>query len=67
MKAKTDPFDGLYSLADAASLWGVDESTLRHAIRDGRIYEGEEVKKFGKQWIITREAMERRYGELKTP
>lgn len=59
-------FDGLYALSDAASLWGKDDSTLRHAIINGKFVEGVDVKKFGKQWVVTKKAMLREYGEPKS-
>ena len=58
------PFEGLLSLADAAALWDLDESTLRKAISCRRLVNGTDVKKYGKQWLITRAAMEREYGPL---
>lgn len=58
-----NPFDGLLALADAAALWGKDDSSLRHAIRSGKFVDGIDIKKFGKQWIITEKAMIREYGE----
>lgn len=57
------PFDGLMSFADASNLWGLSESTLRKAIAYGKIVSGVDARKYGKQWIITREAMEREYGD----
>lgn len=58
------PFDGLFSCADAAALWGIDESTLRKAVSDGRFTVGIDIMKFGKQWIVTRKAMEKHFGSL---
>lgn len=55
-------FTGLLSFADATSLWGLNESTLRKAITYHHLTEGIDVQKFGKQWVITRSAMEREYG-----
>ena len=60
-KCKT-PFDGLMSFADATELWGLNESTLRKAISYGKLINGVDVCKYGKQWVISREAMEREYG-----
>lgn len=57
------PFDGLMSFADASELWGLSESALRKAISYGKIVPEEDARKFGKQWIITREAMHREYGD----
>lgn len=57
-------FDDLYSLKDAAERWHLEESTIRKAILANRFHNGIEVKKFGKQWVISKEAMERVYGKL---
>ena len=59
------PFDGLMSFADATELWGLNESTLRKAIAYGKLRNGIDVCKFGKQWIITMDSMRREYGEPK--
>ncbi len=57
------PFDGLMSFADASELWGLSESTLRKAISYGKLAAGVDARKYGKQWVVTREAMTREYGE----
>ncbi len=59
------PFDGLMSFADATELWGLNESTLRKAIAYGKLVNGVDVCKFGKQWVISVAAMKREYGEAK--
>ena len=56
------PFDRLLSFGDATELWGLNESTLRKAVSYRRLVNGIDVKKFGKQWLVTRDAMEREYG-----
>ena len=56
------PFEGLLSLADATNLWGLSESTLRKAISYGKLIPGVEVCKYGKQWVVSVEAMVREYG-----
>lgn len=56
------PFDGLLSFSDATSLWGLNESTLRKAVCYGKFKQGIDVLKFGKQWVITKPAMIREYG-----
>ena len=56
------PFDGLLSFSDAASIWGLHESTLRKAIQYKKLLSGVDAMKFGKQWVVTREAMIREYG-----
>jgi hypothetical protein len=56
------PFDGLIAFSDATQLWGLNESTLRKAIAYGKLINGMDVCKFGKQWVISKAAMEREYG-----
>lgn len=57
------PFDGLMAFSDASELWGLSESTLRKAISYGKIVPGVDARKYGKQWVVTREAMSREYGD----
>ncbi|MBQ7299443.1 MAG: DUF2442 domain-containing protein [Clostridia bacterium] len=57
------PFDGLMSVHDATEMWGLHESTLRKAIAYGKLVNGVDVCKFGKQWVVSAEAMRREYGE----
>jgi hypothetical protein len=61
-KVKT-PFDGLMAFSDATKLWGLNESTLRKAISYGKLVNGVDVCKFGKQWVVSINAMKREYGE----
>ena len=56
------PFDGLIAFSDATQLWGLNESTLRKAIAYGKLINGIDVCKFGKQWVVSIEAMKREYG-----
>lgn len=56
------PFDGLIAFSDATELWGLNESTLRKAITYGKLVNGVDVCKFGKQWVVSKEAMNREYG-----
>ena len=56
------PFDGLMAFSDATELWGLNESTLRKAIAYGKLVNGVDVCKFGKQWVVSVDAMEREYG-----
>ncbi len=58
------PFDGLMAFSDATELWGLNESTLRKAITYGKLVNGVDVCKFGKQWVVSIEAMEREYGSI---
>ena len=59
------PFDGLIAFSDATLIWGLNESTLRKAIAYGKLINGQDVCKFGKQWVISAEAMRREYGTPK--
>ena len=59
------PFDGLIAFSDATQLWGLHESTLRKAIAYGKLTNGLDVCKYGKQWVISIDAMKREYGEPK--
>ena len=55
-------FDGLMAFSDATQLWGLNESTLRKAIAYGKLVNGVDVRKYGKQWIVSMDAMRREYG-----
>ena len=58
-------FDGLIAFSDATLIWGLNESTLRKAISYGKLINGVDVCKYGKQWVVSIKAMEREYGILK--
>lgn len=59
------PFDGLMAFTEATQLWGLNESTLRKAIEYGKLVNGVDACKYGKQWVISVEAMKREYGQPK--
>ena len=61
-KVVETPFDGLMAFSDATELWKLNESTLRKAIAYGKLINGVDVCKFGKQWVVSVEAMKREYG-----
>lgn len=61
-EADQDPIDGILSVSDAAALWDLDTSTIRRAIKDGRLMQSRDCHKIGNQWIITKAAMTRLYG-----
>lgn len=61
-KAIETLFDGLMAFSDATLIWGLNESTLRKAISYGKLIDGIDVCKYGKQWVVSKEAMEREYG-----
>ena len=54
-------FDNLLSIGEATKMWNLDDSTIRKAIARGKFVNGIDTQKFGKQWVITKEAMEREY------
>ena len=56
------PFDSLMAFSDATDIWGLNESTLRKAIIYGKLINGIDVCKFGKQWVVSINAMKREYG-----
>lgn len=60
------PFDGLIAFTDATQLWGLNESTLRKAISYGKLVNGVDACKYGKQWVISMDAMKREYGQPKS-
>lgn len=59
------PFDGLLSFAEAAERWNIDDSTLRKAVSNGRLVENIDIKKFGKQWVVTEQSMHNIFGSPK--
>lgn len=60
-------FAELLSFAEAAEIWRVDQSTIRKAVSDGRLVPGHDCRKFGKQWVITVEAMARVFNRTACP
>lgn len=52
----------MMAFSDATELWGLNESTLRKAISYGKLVNGVDVCKFGKQWLVSIDAMKREYG-----
>ena len=61
-KSISTPFDGLMAFGDATTLWNLNESTLRKAVAYGKLRNGIDVCKFGKQWVVSVAAMRREYG-----
>lgn len=58
------PFDNLLSFTDASTLWNLSESTLRKAVFYGKFENEVDVCKIGHDYLITKEAMIREYGEI---
>ncbi|MBQ7625709.1 MAG: hypothetical protein IJS87_01430, partial [Rhodocyclaceae bacterium] len=52
----------LMAFTDATQLWGLNESTLRKAITYGKLVNGVDACKYGKQWVVSVAAMQREYG-----
>lgn len=59
-----NPLTQVLTISEASTLWNLDSSTLRWAIKRGRFKPGE-VRKAGREWLILVTAMERVYGTLK--
>ena len=58
----TNPISEIYTFSEAAEIWGIDPSTLRHRVTCTDLISGSDYKISGKVWLITRGAMERLYG-----
>ena len=58
-------FKGLYTFLEVAKIYGIDDSCLRKQVARNKFVIGEDVKKMGKTWIITEQAMIRNFGNLK--
>ena len=58
-------FEGLYTFLEVAKIYGIDDSCLRKQVARGKFVIGEDVKKMGRTWIITEQAMVRSFGNLK--
>ena len=56
--------DEWISASEAAQKWGLDDSTIRQAIRRGQLEKGE-YRKSGSVWLVRESAMKRLYGEPK--
>jgi len=65
MTDERNPFEGLIAFSEATLLWGLNESTLRKAVFYGKLVPDVDCKKFGNQWVVTKDAMLREYGEPK--
>ena len=61
LSSRLGPFTNLLSLAEAAEIWRIDQSTIRKAIEVGRLKPELDCRKFGKQWVVTVSAMRREF------
>jgi hypothetical protein len=61
--------NNIYTAAEAAILWELEESTVRRACWEERLRPGIETRKSPPKdrgiWLVTREGMERLYGKRK--
>lgn len=55
----------ILSFGDAAAVWNLDDSALRHAVAAGRLIIDQDCRKYGKQWVVKVSAMCRLYGVKK--
>lgn len=58
-------FEGLYTFLEVAEIYNIDDSCLRKQVARDKFVIGEDVKKMGRTWIITEQAMVRSFGNLK--
>lgn len=58
-------FEGLYTFLEVAKIYGMDDSSLRKKVARGKLVVDVDVKKMGRTWIITEQAMVKNFGSLK--
>ena len=58
-------FEGLYTFLEVAEIYNIDDSCLRKQVARDKFIIGEDVKKMGRTWIITEQAMVKNFGSLK--
>lgn len=55
-------FNGLYTFDDIARIYRMDNSTLRKMVQKDKFVIDKDIKKFGKTWLITEDAVCRHFG-----
>lgn len=55
-------FNGLYTFQDVANIYNIDASTIRKQVQNHKFLDSE-IRKFGKTWIITEQAMVSHFGK----
>ena len=55
-------FNGLYTFQDVANIYNIDTSTIRKQVQNHKFLDSE-IRKFGKTWIITEQAMVEHFGK----
>lgn len=58
-------FEGLYTFIEVAQIYGMNDSSLRKQVARNKFIIGKEIKKMGRTWIITEQAMVKNFGTLK--
>ena len=58
-------FEGLYTFIEVAKIYGMDDSSLRKQVARDKFVIDEDIKKMGRTWIITEQAMVKNFGTLK--
>lgn len=58
-------FEGLYTFIEVAQIYGMDDSSLRKQVARNKFIIGKDIKKMGRTWIITEQAMVKNFGSLK--
>lgn len=54
-------FNGLYTFEQVAKIYNMDSSTLRKMVQANK-FTDKDIKKFGKTWIITEDAIGKHFG-----
>lgn len=54
-------FNGLYTFDQVAKIYNMDSSTLRKMVQANK-FTDKDIKKFGKTWIITEDAIDKHFG-----
>ena len=54
-------FSGLYTFEEISKIYQMDSSNLRKMVQSDK-FTNKEIKKFGKTWIITEEAVRNHFG-----
>ena len=55
----------IYTMQEAAQLYGLSEGSLRYNIRVGKFQENKDFRRAGRIVLILKSTMEREYGNLK--
>lgn len=58
-------FEGLYTFMEVAKIYGMNDSSLRKQVARDKFVIDEDIKKMGRTWIITEQAMVKNFGTLK--